>query len=169
MFDPSPHILKRCFPPVTGPQTRVLILGSLPGEESLARGQYYANPRNQFWRLTGAVVERDLIALGYDDRLSALFEAGIGLWDTVAEAQRTGSLDTAIRGHQPNDLVALADSLPELRAIAFNGGKSASIGIKLLTGEQRRELITLPSSSPALTRPFADKLAEWMKLKPFLG
>lgn len=165
MFDP----LKRCFPPVTSPRTRVLILGSLPGEESLVRGQYYANPRNQFWRLAGAVIERDLIALSYEDRLAVLLEAGIGLWDTVAEARRTGSLDTAIRGHQANDLTALAESLPDLRAIAFNGGKSASIGGKMLGGERRYELIALPSSSPALTRPFGDKLSEWMRLKPFLG
>ncbi len=112
MFEPSPQLLKRCFPPVVDDRTRLLLLGSLPGEESLARGQYYANPRNQFWRLIGAVIERDLVGLDYEARLESLLAAGVGLWDTVAEANRTGSLDTAIRGHQANDLQSLADSLP---------------------------------------------------------
>ncbi len=169
MFEPSPQLLKRCFPPVVDDRTRLLLLGSLPGEESLARGQYYANPRNQFWRLIGAVIERDLVGLDYEARLESLLAAGVGLWDTVAEANRTGSLDTAIRGHQANDLQSLADSLPALRAIGFNGGKAASIGGKMLASDTRHELIALPSSSPALTRPYPDKLAEWVKLKAYLS
>lgn len=168
MSEQLPPMLKRCFPPVTDVRTRVLLLGSLPGEESLARGRYYANPRNQFWRLTGAVIECDLEPLAYGKRLEALLDAGIGLWDTVASARRDGSLDTAIREHQANDLASLIDGLPELRAVGFNGGRAAAIGRTMLGAGCRPELIALPSSSPALTRPFADKLAEWIKLKTHL-
>jgi hypoxanthine-DNA glycosylase len=75
----------------------LLVLGSLPGEESLAQGRYYAHPRNHFWTLIGAVIGRDLVALGYEARLAALLEAGVGLWDVVASATRRGSLDGAIR------------------------------------------------------------------------
>lgn len=157
---------KKCFPPVVDARTRVLILGSLPGEQSLAAGRYYANPRNQFWALAGGVIGVDLPGIDYDARLRTLLEHGIGLWDAVAEATRAGSLDGRIRDHAPNDLVALAASLPALRAIAFNGGKSAAIGMKLFAGwDSRPAFIPLPSSSPAHTRPFAEKQLAWMTLR----
>ncbi|MGZ8286806.1 MAG: DNA-deoxyinosine glycosylase [Allosphingosinicella sp.] len=160
--------IKRSFPPVADARTRLLVLGSLPGEKSLARSQYYANPRNQFWRLIGAVAGLDLIPLPYERRLEALLAAGVGLWDTVGSATRRGSLDGAIRSSSANDLADLAARLPGLRAVAFNGGKSASIGLPLLAGRPDLELIPLPSSSPAYTRPFEEKLATWMKLAAHL-
>lgn len=160
--------VKRSFPPVADARTRVLVLGSLPGEESLARSQYYANPRNHFWRLIGAVIGADLVPLSYQDRLDALLEARIGLWDTVGSATRRGSLDGAIRDHRANDLADLAASLPELRAVGFNGGKSASLGIVQLATRGDLALMTLPSSSPAYTRPFEEKLAAWLRLADYL-
>jgi hypoxanthine-DNA glycosylase len=160
--------LKRSFPPVVDSATRILVLGSLPGEQSLARGQYYANPRNQFWRLIGAVTGNDLVPLGYEARLEALLAAGIGLWDMVGSATRRGSLDGAIRGHSANDLAAFASSLPRLRAIGFNGGKSASLGLPQLAGRTGLACIPLPSSSPAFTLPYERKLAAWMQLADYL-
>jgi hypoxanthine-DNA glycosylase len=160
--------LKRSFPPVADAATRVLVLGSLPGEESLARRQYYANPRNQFWRLIGGVIGKDLAALAYEARLAALLEAGIGLWDTVGSATRRGSLDSSIRDHRPNDLAALVQSLPELRAVGFNGGRSASIGRPMLAGRDGLALLPLPSSSPAYTLAFEAKLEHWLALSIFL-
>jgi double-stranded uracil-DNA glycosylase len=164
---PGSSLLKRSFPPVVDEATRLIVLGSLPGEESLARGQYYANPRNQFWRLMSGVIGIELVPLGYEDRLKALLAAGIGLWDTVASATRPGSLDAAIRNHSPNALPELAARLPRLRAFAFNGGKSAVVGSKALTGTSL-DLIRLPSSSPAYTSPFAEKQAAWLRLRDFL-
>jgi hypoxanthine-DNA glycosylase len=160
-------LLKRSFPPVTEANTRLLLLGSLPGERSLAEARYYANPRNQFWRLIGTVVEADLAPLGYPERLAVLLGAGIGLWDAVASAERRGSLDSAIRSHRPNALAELASSLPELRAVAFNGGTSARLGMKELAGTSLA-LVPLPSSSPAYTLPFEAKLDAWAALKRFL-
>lgn len=164
----GPGVRKASFPPVTDEHTRVLVLGSLPGEISLARAQYYANPQNQFWRLIGEVIGAELTALGYDARLERLLEAGVGLWDVIATAERAGSLDGAIRAHQPNALAELAASLPELKAIGFNGGTSARIGGKALAGRGAWALVALPSSSPAFTRPFQEKRAAWMALRPFL-
>ena len=150
--------------------TRVLVLGSLPGTQSLAQRQYYGNPRNHFWYLIGEVIGRpDLPALPYEDRLQVLSSAGIGLWDTIASAHRKGSLDTAIRDAEPAALTDLASNLPGLRAIAFNGAKSAAIGRKAL-GACQWQLIDLPSSSPAhAAMPLAEKRERWLALREFLA
>ena len=157
--------IKRSFAPVVDGDTRLLVLGSLPGEQSLAQARYYANPRNQFWHLMGAVIDRDLAALDYPARLRALLDAQVGLWDVVASAVRSGSLDASIRSHQPNPLAELAATLPRLAAVAFNGGTAARIGRKLLSDRPDLSLIALPSSSPALTLPLAEKQARWLPLR----
>ncbi len=156
--------LKRAFDPVVDAHTRVLILGSLPGDASLKAGQYYGHPQNGFWRLVGGVVGLELIALPYPERLEALKSAGIGLWDVIARAERRGSLDTAIRNAEAADLNALIERLPQLRAVAFNGGTAARLGRRSLTPRPHLLLIDLPSSSPAYTRPVVEKAAAWAVL-----
>ena len=158
--------LKRAFDPVVDAHTRLLILGSLPGDASLEAGQYYAHPRNAFWRLLGGVVDRDLAALPYPDRLEALKTARVGLWDVIVRAERPGSLDQAIRNAEAADLQNLVTGLPALRAVAFNGGTAARIGRKSLAGVEGLTLIDLPSSSPAhAARSFAEKAALWSGLR----
>jgi hypoxanthine-DNA glycosylase len=153
------------FPPVVAPDTRLLILGSLPGAASLAAGRYYAHPRNQFWRLAGALIGTDLQPLDYEARLSALLAHGVGLWDVIADAKRTGSLDAAIRNPAANDLCGLVASLPQLRTIGFNGGAAARIGMAQLGPlAERFRLVRLPSSSPAHAVPFETKLRQWRGL-----
>jgi hypoxanthine-DNA glycosylase len=161
---------KRSFPPVVDAATRVLILGSLPGEASLAATQYYAHPRNAFWRLLETVLDMPLVALPYEDRLANLRSRGMGLWDVVAEAERRGSLDTAILNPSANDLLALIETLPALRAVAFNGGTSARLGSRLLAPvSDRIALIPLPSSSPAhAARSFIQKAEAWSVLRDWL-
>ena len=160
---------KRCFPPVVDAHTRVLVLGSLPGEASLAAGQYYAHPQNQFWRLASAVLGEDLAALAYADRLERLRARRFGLWDVVAEARREGSLDSHIKAHVGNDLTTLVTGLPELAAIGFNGKTAARIGLQQLGGVgDRYSLVHLPSSSPAHTTAFETKLAQWRALGEWL-
>jgi double-stranded uracil-DNA glycosylase len=161
---------KSAFPPVVSPQTRVLILGSLPGEASLAARRYYAHPHNRFWHLVGTVIERDdLTELDYDARLGALLDAGIGLWDTVASALRHGSLDASIREAEHAPLADLVATLPRLAAVGFNGKTSSRIGRAQLTGA-RFALIDLPSSSPAhASMPLSEKRRRWLVLREFLG
>jgi hypoxanthine-DNA glycosylase len=161
-------IRKASFSPVIDERTRLLLLGSLPGEASLRAARYYAHPQNQFWQLVSALTERDLVALQYEDQLQALLGAGIGLWDVVADAARSGSLDGAIRDHRPNDLAALIADLPGLRAIGFNGATAARIGRRLIPAATRLALIDLPSSSPAFTIGLAAKRVRWLPLKDFL-
>jgi len=157
-------VRKAGFPPVVDADTRVLILGSLPGEASLAVRQYYGNPRNAFWRLMEGVLGVALVPLDYEARLAALLSHGVGLWDVIAEAERPGSLDAAIRDPAANDLLALIGSLPALRVVAFNGGTAAKLGRRLI-GE-RVPTIALPSSSPAhAARTFEQKALAWAALK----
>ncbi len=158
---------KASFPPVARGDARLLVLGSLPGERSLADGRYYAHPQNQFWRLMSPVVGRDLSALGYDDRLAALVEARVALWDVIASARRTGSTDATIREAEANDLAALVATLPALRAVAFNGGTAAEIG-RSRVDATGLDLVLLPSSSPLHTIGVAAKLPAWSALAAFL-
>jgi hypoxanthine-DNA glycosylase len=161
--------MQHCFPPVTRPDTRLLVLGSLPGAISLAQQRYYAHPQNQFWRLMSGVIGRDLVPLGYEERLEALLDAKVGLWDTVAAATREGSLDAAIRLHEASDLAALAATLPALRAIGFNGATSAKIGRRQLGEAPALALIDLPSSSPAYASlGFDRKRGAWQALAAYL-
>ncbi|MDR3099579.1 MAG: DNA-deoxyinosine glycosylase [Paraburkholderia sp.] len=163
--------LKRCFAPVVDAHTRVLVLGSLPGEASLAQQQYYAHKQNRFWHLVGEVIGVDLPVMEYEARLKTLLEYRIGLWDVVAQARREGSLDGNIRDHAGNDLIALIDALPALEAVAFNGGTAARIGERILGPcAQRLRILRMPSSSPAYaSMNFAAKLAAWRALGEFAG
>ncbi len=164
-------IRKRAFDPVVDARTQVLILGSLPGDVSLAHGQYYAPPQNGCWRRGGHVIdEPDLFGMAYADRLSVLKGRGVGLWDVIVEAARVGSLDSAIRLPEYADLKTLVAALPRLRAIAFNGGKSAKAGGRHLGPDDGRfTRIVLPSSSPAHARMRReDKIRAWSVLGGFL-
>ena len=112
------------LPPVVDARTRLLVLGSFPGEASLRAGQYYGHPRNAFWPILEALWGEPLTALPYDRRLDALRDHGLGLWDVYASCERTGSLDSAIRAPVLNDLAGLRARCPALQAVAHNGGES---------------------------------------------
>jgi double-stranded uracil-DNA glycosylase len=157
------------LPPIARADARLFILGSLPGDASLAARRYYAHPQNQFWRLLGSVIGEDLQSLSYEARLERLAENTIGLWDVFGSAARRGSLDQAIRSRGHNRIEQLLEDYPQLDAIAFNGGTAAATGRKLLGGSHPVTLIDLPSSSPANTRPFLEKAAVWSRLRQFCG
>jgi hypoxanthine-DNA glycosylase len=159
---------KQGFAPVADARTRVLILGSLPSDRSLASGQYYGNPQNQFWSLLGDVLDTELRALAYEARLQTLRAHGIGLWDVVAAAERPGSLDSSMRGAAANDLAAFAAGLPALAAIAFNGGTAARLGRRQFAPGVAWALLDLPSSSAAHTVSYSAKLARWLELRALL-
>ena len=143
-----------------GPATRLVVLGSFPGVASLRAGQYYGHPRNHFWPILSALWNIDLVGLPYAQRLDAMRDHGLGLWDVYASCRRDGSLDSAIEEAQLNDLASLRRLAPGLRAVAHNGGESArsmrhtrALGV---------EVLRLPSTSPAnASWSFEKKLAAW--------
>jgi TDG/mug DNA glycosylase family protein len=157
------------LPPVARADARLFVLGSLPGDASLAARRYYAHRTNQFWRLLGSAIGDDLQPLAYEVRLERLAQRGVGLWDVIASAARRGSLDQAIRLAEHNRIQHLLRDFPELRAIAFNGSTAAAAGRRLI-GEPAPQvsLIDLPSSSAANTRPLAEKAAAWSVLGEFV-
>ena len=161
--------LKHSFPPVFDSQARVLVLGSLPGDRSLAAQRYYAHPQNQFWQLMSPAVGCDLVTLDYEDRLAALRATGVALWDVIGSARRTGSSDAAILDAEGNDIVALIGQLPKLRVVAFNGGTALKQGLKLLGPNfAGPTIVALPSSSPLHTIGVAAKQLAWNQLAAFL-
>ena len=156
----------RGLPPVLGREVRVLVLGSFPGAASLAAGQYYAHPRNHFWPLLSAVTGVPLATLPYRRRLTALRGRGIGLWDAIVACRRQGSLDGAIRDAEPAQAARVRRAAPALALVCFNGQTAA----RALPAwrDAGYATLALPSSSPAYTRPFAEKLAAWQAIGAFL-
>jgi len=158
-----PFSLLTGLAPVIARDTRILILGSFPGEASLAAKQYYAHPRNQFWRLISELLKDDLLGLPYEERLQRLLKHRIGLWDALAACEREGSLDAAIRRPQANDFSSLKADCPYLFRICFNGKTSGKFAP--LFSEAGFETQILPSSSPANAQlSFHDKLEFWKAL-----
>ena len=149
--------------PVIDAETRILILGSFPGAASLAAQQYYAHPRNQFWKLVGALIGEDLYGLSYAERLPRLLRHGIGLWDVLAACEREGSLDSSIRKPAANDFDRLRHLCPQLETVGFNGQASGKFAPQFAGAGYRT--VVLPSSSPAhMAMSFDQKLAVWRQL-----
>jgi hypoxanthine-DNA glycosylase len=149
--------------PVIAADTRILILGSFPGAQSLAAQQYYAHPRNQFWKLVGALVGEDLYSLPYNDRLPRLLAHRFGLWDVLAACKREGSLDSAIRRPAANDFARLRHLCPQLETVGFNGQASGKFAAQFEQAGYRT--VVLPSSSPAhMAMTFEQKLGKWREL-----
>ena len=157
---------RRGLPPVLARDTRVLILGSFPGEASLAAKQYYAHPRNHFWPLVGAILDAPLTGLSYRERLTMLRAHGVGLWDAIIACERKGSLDGAIRNAERGDISRVHRAAPGLTLVCFNGKTAARS--EAAWREAGFETLALPSSSPAFTRSFAEKLAAWRAIRDFL-
>lgn len=160
------------FPPSLRADCRILILGSMPGERSLAQGEYYAHPRNLFWPLMGELygVGRDI---AYPERLQRLHEHRVGIWDVLAECNRPGSLDGSIVADSevPNDIVGLLQNHPGIGVIALNGGKAQQsyrrhVEPQLDAGLRARlRVLAMPSTSPAnAVIPLAIKRAQWQRL-----
>ncbi|RZJ05336.1 MAG: DNA-deoxyinosine glycosylase [Rubrivivax sp.] len=151
------------LPPILSPATRLVVLGSFPGGQSLALQRYYAHPQNHFWKILAALWHADLTAMDYAERTAELQRRGLGLWDVYAACEREGSLDANIRNAQPNDLSQLRVRCPHLQAVAHNGGESfrhARHTLALGVPVHR-----LPSTSPAnASWSFARKLDAWREV-----
>ncbi len=145
----------------------MLILGSFPSAQSLAAGQYYANPRNAFWPITGELFAFDAAA-PYEARLAALQTAGVALWDVLGACRRTGSADSAIepKSLAVNDFGGLFARYPAIARVYFNGAKAAELYRRLAEADERVQYRRLPSTSPAHAVQPGAKLAAWRAICP---
>lgn len=151
----------RGFPPVIDRRVRTLILGSFPSRKSLEKRQYYGHPQNQFWKLLGRIIGVPLFEMRYPDRLKTLLAHRIGLWDVIGTCNRAGSLDSEIRNAAHNRFGHVTRVAKGLSRVCFNG-KTAG-GFESMFAERGYETCVLPSSSPANTMPFPNKLRAWRR------
>lgn len=152
------------FAPIADDDSRVLILGSMPSEASLAKSEYYGHPRNAFWPLISALLGEPLRS-SYAARADMLLRHGIALWDVVASCERAGSSDAAIRNVVANDFPAFLAAHPKIRYIFFNGGKAWELYKKHIgLNDDRYVYERLGSTSPAHAVPFEARLRDWKRL-----
>jgi TDG/mug DNA glycosylase family protein len=164
LTDLDTELRKRSFPPVIDGHARALILGTLPGEESLRRQQYYAHPRNLFWPIIFGLFG-ETPPPEYAERLQFVLRHHIALWDVVAVAARLASADSTIRGEEPNPIDALLAAHPGITAVAFNGGTARRLHDRYFRRRSGVTYLPLPSTSPAHARlRLPEKLAEWSRL-----
>ena len=154
------------FAPIETADARILILGSMPGEASLRAGQYYAHPRNLFWRIMGELLGTDP-GSPYEQRIQALKSARIALWDVLRSCRRKGSLDSNI-DHESlvsNDFAAFFSHHPAITRVFFNGAKAEAYYRKHVLpaiGIESIEYLRMPSTSPAnASIPYERKLEAW--------
>ncbi len=161
----------RSFPPVSSPDARVLILGSMPGKMSLEKRQYYGHPLNAFWKIMGEIAAANP-DLPYEKRLDALRASGIALWDVVDSCVRKTSLDSHIQQESPNDFAVFFAEHPRIVNVFFNGAKAEQSFRRFVLDKQalpNLKFHRLPSTSPAHAgMRYADKLAAWRVIKRYL-
>jgi hypoxanthine-DNA glycosylase len=150
------------FPPVVDDNADLLILGSFPSVQSLAAHQYYGNPRNAFWPITGELFGFDAAA-PYETRLAALQSAGVALWDVLHRCRRAGSSDAKfdMKSLVANDFGQLLATYPSITRVCFNGRVAQRLFERLVDVDASVSYRLLPSSSPARAMPAGQKLAAW--------
>lgn len=159
----SPHS-KTSFDPISNLDTTILILGTMPGDTSLALGEYYGHSRNRFWKIISTITDNDL-PHNYTDKKALLLKTKVGIWDVAHKANRKGSLDSAIEREEPNDLESFITRHKKLKVIGFNGAKSESLFDKYFDRKSSFKYVSLPSSSPANTGiDFDNVCKQWRQL-----
>ena len=157
----------KSFKPSIDNNSRILILGSMPGVKSLEEQQYYAHPQNRFWKVMGSICNfPDLSNLSYPEKLQILLNNNIALWDTIKSCNRIGSLDSDIQNETPNDIRKLLKKYPNIKIICLNGNKSYSAFKKYFPDLlEKYNCYKMPSTSPANAGYSLDALIqEWYKI-----
>ena len=156
---------KFSFNPIADKNAKILILGTMPGEQSIALNEYYGHKQNIFWKLLFTVFEIPF-SHHYEDRQLLLLKNNMALWDVLQTCERKGSLDSAIKKEIPNDFDAFFKTHQDINHIFFNGQKAASFFKKYVVLKTPIPITILPSTSPANAgKTFEQKLAEWSIIK----
>ena len=155
------------FPPIVNDNSRILILGSMPGAKSLQMQQYYAFPQNQFWRILFHLFDEEF-SEDYETRINLIKKNNIALWDVIESCERKGSSDTEIKDEVDNNIPELIKNHPNIQTIFCNGQKSYKNLLKILGKDFKIPIVVLPSTSPLHTVKFEEKLESWKMIKNYL-
>lgn len=155
------------FPPVVSPTSEILILGSVPGVRSLTAQEYYAHPQNHFWKIVFHLFGGEF-TLNYAQKIDFLTDNKIALWDVIETCERKGSLDTEIRNEESNDIPALLNEFPNIKAVFCNGQKAHKNLLKMVGKDYDLPIFVLPSTSPLHTIGFEKKLEAWALIKKYV-
>ena len=156
------------FPPIIDESSEILILGSIPGQKSLEKQEYYAHPQNKFWRIIFELFN-EIFTTDYTKKIQILEKHHIALWDVIDTCERKGSLDSEIRNEEANKIEELLHNYPNIKAIFCNGQKSYKNLQKILSKDFHLPIIALPSTSPAhASLRSEEKLLSWQKIKNYL-
>jgi len=155
------------FPPIVDDNSRILILGSMPGAKSLQMQQYYAFPQNQFWKIMFQLFD-EAFSEDYETRINLIKQNNVALWDVIESCERKGSSDTEIKDEIDNNIPELIESHPKIRTIFCNGQKSYKNLLKILGKDFKIPIVVLPSTSPLHTAKFEEKLESWKVIKDYL-
>jgi len=157
-------MIKYSFEPISNKEATILILGTMPGEQSILLNQYYGHSRNNFWKFIYTIFETPF-SDDYENKKALLLENSIALWDVLQVCERKGSLDSAIKNEVANDFEHFLKNHSKINHIFFNGKKAASFFKKYVILEKQYQTTTLPSTSPAnASKTFEEKLLEWKKI-----
>ena len=149
------------FPPFVNATTEILILGTMPGIASLEKQEYYAHPRNNFWKIIYTLLNSLPIAENFEEKISLLQNHKIGLWDVLENCERKGSLDIHIKNHKENNFEMLLEEFSGITKIVFNGKESHKYFFKKFGQIKGITYYVMPSTSPANTMSFEKKLEIW--------
>ena len=155
------------FSPIANKSANILILGSMPGLASLAVNQYYAHPRNGFWRIMSDIYGFSPTST-YDCKVESLTTSGVAVWDVLQSCERIGSLDSAIiNGTRiSNDFQTFFEQYSEIKLIGFNGSEAQKSFNKFVLPKvhlKNLSYVLLPSTSPANTQSLEQKIIAWKK------
>ncbi len=146
--------------PIIDEECKIIILGSMPGAESLRKGEYYGHPRNAFWRIMFDMLDCDFTD-DYDAKKKMLLDNHIALWDVISYCEREGSLDSNIKEDIPNDFNSLFLDYPNIKRVYFNGQKAYDTFRRKVGFDSEKNYIRLPSTSPAHAIAYSKKLMVW--------
>ncbi len=166
------------MPPIISDNATLLILGSMPGAESLRLQEYYAYPRNFFWQILYTLirVDRDPWSDSYEQRTDTLCDHGVALWDSLRSCKREGSLDQRIKEQHPNDILGLLEGYKSISTIFCNGGASYKYFYSYAKDHLRKvsddhailfdtiDVYKMPSTSPVPSKNYRnleDRLVVW--------
>ncbi len=149
------------FPPIVNDHAEILILGTMPGAMSLMKQEYYAHKQNAFWKIMYSVFSALPVSENFEEKVALIQQHKIALWDVLENCEREGSLDTNIKNHKENDILELLLEYPKIKTIVFNGKQSEKYFLKKFGVIDGIRYFQMPSTSPAHTMKFEDKLKLW--------